>query len=196
MGQRYSRIVKMLAHEPVEADIGDRADMTGITHVIIATPTATHETLIRQAIEGSVIQLNRLHILCEKPIVKNMTALQGLYDTAERYGSNLYCVNQYAHLPEAEIFEQKDGRTTYDYFKHGPDGLHWDCFQMYALARGELFIDEKSLIWKCYINGVPIDLRNMDRAYIYMIEDFLGPKRKVWGKDIVMNATKRILAAQ
>lgn len=135
--------------------------------VIIATPTATHTALIHHYAEYGV------PILCEKPITKNMTELMALVDTFDKnYTAQLQMVNQYEHLAPCQ-----DGITFYDYFKSGSDGLYWDTISIGALARGAFSAWNRSPIWQCTINGRPLNLSDMDGAYIAMMRQWLHAPR-------------------
>lgn len=197
MGSRYCSILRSLDHTPVIFDKGDDYSdekyQTPIDHAIVATPTETHWDALHELLaitEG-------MDVLCEKPILKTPGLLYSLYRDFERRGSNLYCVNQYAHHAESRMFEMADSSetTSYDYYHSGNDGLHWDCFQLYALAKGPVSLKNSSPIWKCTINGWRLSPGLMDRAYVDMIKDFVGPKSKMWGHDIVVKTTERISAS-
>jgi hypothetical protein len=78
-------------------------------------------------------------------------------------------IHQYRH------FETNgNGHSVYDYFKHGNDGLVWDCFQVIALAKETIHLSEESPIWHCVINGTQLDLRHMDYAYLVEIREWLA----------------------
>lgn len=197
MGRRYCAILRHLGHTPIVLDPAgpDPEPFDGTTgHVIVATPTDTHLGVLSAIIDRNT---RGLHILCEKPVVKTPSLLAAIYDIVDKKGHALYCVNQYAHHSMAGLFtrDTASGDTTYDFYHSGNDGLHWDCFQLYALARGKVTLKNESPIWKCKINGVNLNPGVMDRAYVDMIKDFLGPKEKVWGKDIVVKTTEKILSA-
>ena len=72
------------------------------------------------------------------------------------------------------------GKTIYDYFRHGNDGLVWDCVQIIGLHEGkdeDLNLSEKSPVWTCQINGKKLELDNMDRAYMWAVDQwFINPK--------------------
>lgn len=195
MGRRYTAILNALGHNVVPIDENEgfscenSGDTLGATHAIVATPTDTHVGAVRDVERYTDVA----HILCEKPICKKVGTLECLF----KEFPNLYSVNQYAHLAEAPQFMFRTGYDSrYNYYNSGKDGLAWDCFQIFALANGPVTVSNTSPIWNCVINGIWIDQRNMDMAYVRMIEDFLGPKKNVWGRDIVMRTTERILAHQ
>ena len=195
MGRRYSAILTELqvghmTYDVPFSDDGFKAVANAGNHIIVATPTDTHDAVIRQILAA---RAKPAFILCEKPITKNIEELSSLYDAVSAHGSMLYCVNQYAYLPGTK--SQQKYRSTYNYFNTGKDGLHWDCFQIYALARGEVQVLDRSPVWACQINGFPMSIHNMDMAYIDMVRDFLGEKKRVWGQEIVMQTTEKILKA-
>lgn len=195
IGSRYSCIVRHLAHTPIEIDIPHSESTfqqaVGLCdHVIVATPTEFHVESVLKVIKHA---RPGTEILCEKPIAKKLNIVAELYQRAYHAGCNLYSVNQYNYLSEAEVFENETGPTRYNYFKSGKDGLYFDCFQLFALASGKVSLANSSPIWSCAINGVPISIKGMDLAYLQMIEDFLGAKAKLWGESVVLPALARIL---
>lgn len=191
MGKRYCAILQSLGHQPVKFEIHDEWAPIACDHIIVATPTPTHNAVLYEVFKA----LTRpSFVLCEKPISTEMMTLNAMYDFATDNKCELFCVNQYAYLPEADTFNDPKtfGFTSYDYYKSGNDGLAWDCFQLFALAKNGISLSHASPVWKCRINGVSLDIKNMDSAYVAMIEDFLGKKERVWRKEIVIKAMKRI----
>jgi hypothetical protein len=187
MGQRYRAILRSLDKAHYSVDEFDAWPITGVEKVIIATPTKTHYELIRQAAEA----YPQADILCEKPIVTSLSAWERLKAIGST--ARLYCVNQYAHL-HAVCHDGMDRETYYNYFKHGSDGLAWDCFQLFGVAEGSIRLEESSPIWFCKINGGYCTLSDMDRAYVLMLRDFLGPMAKVWDAAKIETTTTKVLA--
>lgn len=192
MGKRYSAILKSMrvdfvccdAKEPASASI---LNMCEIDRVIVATPTATHLRVLEQL---EFYQDEKpIDVLCEKPITKRpeeFDRIRGLKHL------RIYCVNQYAYLPEYDRFKGATGRTHYNYYRHGDDGIAWDCFQLFHLATGSVTLNETSPVWKCRINGIEINSAGMDMAYVQMVTDFLGPKKRVWDLFVTEVTTKRV----
>jgi hypothetical protein len=163
MGTRYARILRYLGVETVLVDVGDDL-RPGCDGVIIATPTSTHAAVIPLVCELGV------PILCEKPICTDLPTLMRITDgiRAARLPS-FSMIHQYRQFPVIEGC----GISLYSYFKHGNDGLVWDCFQIIALAKAKIILEESSPIWQCQINGVPLDLNKMDMAYVLEIRQWL-----------------------
>jgi hypothetical protein len=84
--------------------------------------------------------------------------------------ANLSMVCQYAELVDPEL----EGPSNYNYFKHGNDGMIWDCIQIIGLARQAVLIQETSPIWQCTINGQRINIQNMDRAYVENVRKWVS----------------------
>jgi hypothetical protein len=77
-------------------------------------------------------------------------------------------VNQYKYLSGS------GGVTYYDFYNTGKDGLEWDCLNIIGMARQQrAFINNKSPIWKCCINGKKLSLDDVNQAYVEMIKDWL-----------------------
>jgi hypothetical protein len=198
MGKRYQSILKRLGVGYVAADIGCNmakliAPLEHGDKIIIATPTDTHPAVIYDVCYYKQKE-PQIDVLCEKPITKDLDTLNDLYDACRKCFVNLYSVNQYQYIPEASHPNAK-GDSYYDYFNSGRDGVKWDCFQVYALAHGKVTVSNESPIWSCAINGMELTHADMDFAYISMIKDFLGEKQRLWGKEKVVETTKRILSA-
>lgn len=160
MGRRYQAIMRMLDIPYIRLDQNVMDKSGKIQSIIVATPTETHEKVLDQYL-GSGIP-----ILCEKPITKNLKNLEKILYKAK---GQLEMVNQYWELP---FDRDLTGPTYYNYFKHGGDGLGWDCIQLFGLAKGEVILEETSPVWQCVINGQEMSLSEMDYAYVRMIERF------------------------
>ncbi len=152
--------------------------------VIVATPTDSHI--------GWLDKLVRLGIpvLCEKPICKDLGKLEetlALYDS-ENVPLNM--VNQYWELPMVSGV----GHTEYNYWNHGKDGMAWDCIQLVGLAKSTLTLRDDSPMWRCHINGSQIDLREMDVAYIRMIQNWMKHPGQVLADIMSLHEKTAILA--
>ena len=172
MGKRYRAVLDYLGKEYVAVDKEHNRHFVAAAAqesdgIIIATPTDTHVDLIRQ------FGQHEKPILCEKPITKDVKALRKVVADLDPARSPLTMVYQYSVL--ADRFSQ--GWSYYNYFKHGTDGLAWDCLQIIGLARGEVDLAEDSPVWRCRLNGKSINLGKMDRAYIKFIEHWIRAPR-------------------
>ena len=168
MGKRYQAILKYL-NVPfwrVEKDWTDLSIKCAplVEKIIVATPTDTHVSVIKDLLPY------RKPILCEKPITKNIDQLRNLLGACDQYGVKLRMMFQYGQLVNNDASEL---RSYYDYFRHGNDGLIWDCMQIIALANGDVTLSENSPVWKCSINGVALVASNMDRAYVDEVREFI-----------------------
>lgn len=163
MGGRYKAVLNYLKipYCGIDKKLKENSYDADISHVIVATPTETHEEVL-----GSCYYL-KVPFLCEKPITKDLKALG---DLLKHWDGRLSMVNQYFHLPYNDSLR---GPTYYNYFKHGTDGLGWDCIQLLGLAKGSVELREDSPIWQCVINGQQMSLADMDQAYISMMEYWL-----------------------
>lgn len=173
MGQRYKAVLTYLGKEqwltdvetPMPAMVKVAKEADGI---IIATPTHTHTEIIRQLIPA------KKPILCEKPVTTDIYDLQDLTRELEKRKVQLSMVMQYKTL----LKEYSQGPSYYDYFKHGNDGLFWDCIQIIGLAADEPLLREESPVWKCAINGQEINVGQMDYGYIGYVDNWLlNPKQ-------------------
>lgn len=169
MGKRYQAILKGLGHGCFPIDVNSRwlgsvTEIMNSNGIIIATPTDTHLDYIQMfAALGKPI-------LCEKPLAKNKSELETIRRITKQYGLNLTMMMQYQLLDNAD----STGSSFYNYFRHGNDGLYWDCFQVIALARDEVLVDETSAVWRCQLNGKKLDLSDMDQAYIDYVDQWVN----------------------
>lgn len=172
MGKRYQAILKHLNKEFKCADVRDSTySIEGWAKesegVIIATPTETHcEFLL--LLEGT-----KKPFLCEKPYSMIPKELEEIHWARQR-GLDITMMLQYQFLDNPS----SSGPSHYNYFRHGSDGLVWDCFQIIGLARDEISIGESSPIWKCQLNGVELRLGDMDKAYIMAVESWLRGEKQ------------------
>lgn len=168
MGKRYQAILKYLGQSYKCADlIHDENWVDKIasssTAIIIATPTNTHLKMIRKF---SSIPGKNIPILCEKPLVNNKKELKELLYEVKSKKIKLRMMYQYQMLDNMSA----NGQSSYNYFRHGKDGLIWDCMQIISLARGGVDILESSPIWNCKLNGEELNLSDMDKAYVDYIK--------------------------
>jgi len=185
MGQRYTACLNYLGIQNVGVDIGfDKPSSASYDRILIATPTDTHLALIEEyAKEGKPI-------LCEKPIVKTAEDLERLKEVFD-YNDQIFMVNQYAYsMLCIHDFNQP---TEYDYFKHGDDGMLWDCIQIIALAEDQITLKESSPVWRCIVNGVHYHQDRMDEYYIAMCCDFAGDMSDLWGQEMIILAHEKVL---
>lgn len=184
MGKRYQAILKHLNHEVVCADKESSSlDLVKkairCDRVIVATPTQTHREIIE------AVLLAGKPVLCEKPISMNIHDVTEIVEYANSYNRMLAMVMQYKYLIKHPIEPAADAAykflqgvvpnlsSSYNYFRHGNDGLKWDCFQIIALAEGPVDLAESSPVWKCVINGLAISLADMDEAYVKMVHEWI-----------------------
>lgn len=196
MGRRYCAILRHLEIPLFEVELGDdEAPPPGITHIIIATPTATHCDQIRLYSEME------LPVLCEKPIATDTGQVYRLIEFCEEKGVKLRCVNQYKYVifgdemvdgDEAGALEEIGAATEYDYVNTGKDGKYWDCISIIALATGGVSIKNESPIWTCRINGDEKYLDRMDHAYIAMVKDFIENPPTTPETDYIFNAHTKV----
>lgn len=168
MGQRYKAILKHLGHEFFCVDVDIHEDTTlGLAHmsdgIIVASPTDTHHYYINLLAPLSI------PILCEKPICKSEDGLKDIIEICEANKTRLTMMMQYYVLTVAS----DAGTSYYDYFRTGPDGLPWDCFQIIALAKRDIRIKNESPVWSCAINGRKLNIADMDKAYISFVRSWI-----------------------
>lgn len=168
MGKRYQAILSHLGKSFCTADIETpNSEIMSYAKasdgIVLATPTGTHVDYIQ-----SLAHLKR-PILCEKPIAMNLTDLKTVREIVEKTNLNFSMTLQYKMLD----FETSRGPSKYNYFRHGNDGLVWDCIQIIGLARGEVSLSESSPIWECILNNRVLNLSMMDRAYVDFVQEWL-----------------------
>lgn len=165
MGKRYQAILNYLdkpfrcidVDTPLEEAKGVCQFATG---VIVATPTETHLAILK------LLGKQHVPILCEKPISKSVAEVTEILNFAKDSKIPFRMTYQYEMLDGSG----RSGNSYYNYFRHGSDGLVWDCMQIISLARGDVKLEETSPVWTCRLNGKSLNLSLMDRAYIQYIE--------------------------
>jgi hypothetical protein len=168
MGRRYQAILNKLnvSWEGIDSETGHAgmvAKGARATHTIVATPTDTHGTILRALIPCGK------PILCEKPITRDAMELDELRYLAKQNETPVSMVAQYSQFLEGH----EEGDSFYDFYKHGDDGMFWDCIQIIGQAKSRCLISETSPVWKCQINGVKINPGLMDQAYVDYISNWL-----------------------
>lgn len=168
MGGRYQAVLRFLNEEYVGVDkqhnrhyVAQQAAASD--GIIIATPTDTHLDLLRD------FHAYGKPVMCEKPLSKDPKGLSEVLDLYRKSGTPLNMIYQYQELANPHSV----GTTIYDYFRHGSDGLAWDCIQIIGLAKWALEISEASPYWTCAINGWTLELSDMDGAYVNHIEHWM-----------------------
>lgn len=167
MGHRYKTILRFLGHSAAGYDkaagkLGN-FDIEEADRVIIATPTVSHAGDLHLVIPY------RKPILCEKPVSTDRHALNDILTFADTHSTLVSMVSQYDHMPFSRA---KADLTKYDYFKHGGDGLYWDCINIIYHAKGRIALNNTSPIWRCSINGDPLNLADIDYSYIKMLDEW------------------------
>ncbi len=180
MGRRYASILGHLGHEVGGEDIDQEEyefTLADADAFIIASPTSTHVEVLCKLKDSC------RPILCEKPITKDLYELETTLYKLKHAGTKIQMVSQYDYL----VDPTSEGETIYDYFKSGSDGIGWDHINVLKHARGEISIRSGSPVWKCMINGQPLNIRDMDHAYVQMIDHWLkDPTRTDY--DAIMTA--------
>jgi len=184
MGMRYRAILKWLEVPHVFFDVLYLQDRfldvfcacVEPTSFIVATPTDTHLSIYREIKDLGV------PILMEKPFSKSISEVEEICN----YDGFLSIVMQYQYLDS-----DHSGESHYNYFRHGNDGLIWDCFQIIGLARGSVKLFETSPVWECSLNGRVLSLSDMDRAYVLTVKDFLN-KKSNFSRQQVLDMHKKV----
>lgn len=172
MGVRYQTILKYLGREyyrseKLWSDVPMSEIPDKVSGIIIATPTDTHAAMVKKYLHFGK------PILCEKPITTDLQELESLMAEVKDSKTDFQMTFQYEML----IDKNRIGPTRYNYFRHGNDGLIWDCLQIIALGRSDIKIGEDSPVWSCMINGKALSLSHMDAAYIAYVQAwFRNPK--------------------
>ena len=168
MGVRYQSILRYLEQDYKCADKNHSLmlinkmveDSDG---VIIATPTESHADYIKMACA------HKRPILCEKPVTRDVAKLKATLAHVRESRTPFQMMYQYKELVSSQLTDW----SYYNYFRHGNDGLVWDCLQIIGLARGEVTLEDTSPIWRCSINGKALDSKFMDGAYVNYVRKWL-----------------------
>lgn len=191
MGKRYQAILNYLGKEWHGIDIGSSYEMMEDAYkrasaFIIATPTDTHLSCIYK-----VRRLGK-PILCEKPITKEVSKLKQLFQDLDFAKVPFHMMYQYKNLIPHYVLGE--GKSYYNYFRHGNDGLVWDALQIIGLSKNDPVLEEDSPIWKCRINGHFLSLNYMDEAYVTSVIDFIKGVPQDYGEIIAMHEKASELA--
>ena len=165
MATRYKAILKFYGHDWAGDDLdGWTGAFTAkdADRILIATPTEQHfSDILKYRHFGKPI-------LCEKPISTDMSLIECLEEVVG-LEAPFEMVDQYRYLFDLEA----TGPTRYDYFRHGKDGLYWDCINIIKHAKADVHLNDQSPHWLCTINGHRLRLGSMDWGYSGMILDWL-----------------------
>lgn len=164
MGTRYRHIMDHIGQNYIGTDMDtDPAEVYDLAQkcdrTLICSPTDTHLDYI-ELLHGI-----GKPIMCEKPISKNLDEMTRVLNKVYKKRCPFRMVMQYKEL----TFSEKGYESFYDYYKHGSDGLIWDCIQIIGLAKGNITLNDKSPVWRCQINGDKLNLGQMDFAYVQHI---------------------------
>lgn len=189
MGRRYTAVLKFLGHEIIPIDVEEslrdrqsayrRAD-----GILIATPTDDH---VRRIFEIGDVGSRHVPILCEKPIATDLVDVRRVVNWARQSGFNLQMVNQYEHIDGYS--SEFRGKSFYRYFNSGKDGLGFDCINILGLATDGIELSNESHVWRCRLNGSYLKLKDMDHAYLAMVESWL--KRPIPNLDYILHAHQK-----
>lgn len=167
MGRRYTAILDLLFVKWIGCEAEDfkkfkcPEDTQG---VIIATPTETHLDIIKKMPVG-------MPILCEKPICKDIKALEELL---KRPQLNLRMIDQYRYAMKLSQHEINQSKITFwSFYNSGKDSLPWDCINIIRDSDKLPVLKNTSPRWECSIDGIKLNLNDMNEAYIEMIRDWL-----------------------
>lgn len=172
MGERYQHNLMSLGVDFIgvdqECSLNQMLQYASVSDgILIATPTNTHLDLLEALI------CVKKPVLCEKPIGKDTVRVKAVLSEYARRSIPLSMVYQYAAIADTK----GKGPTSYDFFRHGKDGLAWDCIQIIGMAScpvEKISLQEKSDVWKCTINGKALQAGAvMDLAYRRFIESWL-----------------------
>lgn len=178
MGSRYSFYLKHIGVDVIGRDLNDNKWPSDVDGVLIATPTEYHFNHIWDMWD----RYNR-PILCEKAISKNLDKTENICKS----DIQLRMINQYEYF---KPFFMPGGTSHYDYYKHGSDGIAFDCINIIGLADGVCGCDERSPQWSCVINNYRINLADMDSAYLWNLRDWIIKEDE--NKDYILHAHRRV----
>lgn len=169
MGRRYSSILDYLqvAWTGVDKEHSEQYILNQAINsdgIIVATPTNRHVADIERFLRF------KKPILCEKPVTRDMRELTLLMEEIRKSKTPFRMVYQYSMLASRSGVGLP---SRYNYYKHGGDGLAWDCIQILGLANGAVTLQENSPMWECVINGKALDISHMDSAYIEYVQLWL-----------------------
>lgn len=179
MGKRYCAILDYLGVDYEGVDKGEEPTRH-FNKVIIATPTSTHFT--------EILKYKNYPILCEKPVSTNLNQIR----LVEKYGVQMVC--NWAYIFTGKILVPENNDISYNYYNTGRDGPRWDCIQLYYLSKAPPSIMMTSPVFHVIINGIPVQMEQIQRSYVLMVQDWLDGK-PLWDMGDAFRATKKVLPA-
>jgi hypothetical protein len=179
MASRYTAILDYLGRPWVGVDLYDKIPDVEYSQILICTPTDSHYGDIRL-----LCSRFKVPILCEKPITRVPHELADLLSL----DIDLSMINQYNSMMRPYPFMEEPGRSHYNYFRSGKDGIEWDCINIIGLSDTPPTLTNKSPLWDCKINGQQLNLGDMDSAYVKQIRD----KSETCGKEYIEMAHKKV----
>ncbi len=185
MGKRYQAILNHLKEPFLALDAADLTQdeiikkASKCDRILLASPTPTHLEYLKALLPS------KAKILCEKPVCTDLDQLIALHAECDKKHHSYNMVMQYKRLDVP--LKTPNRWSYYNYFRHGNDGLAWDCLQTIALAQGPVWLKEDSPVWECTINGRRLSIAEMDQAYIAEI--------RLWLMDALDQSMDEILQA-
>lgn len=180
MARRYAAVCRYLDIDCIGFDVDDVHQLpehaNSLRGILIATPTETHTDLLFRFKDLG------LPFLCEKPVSKDMREIGRIISA----GICVRMVNQYRYLLDGS----ESGHSRYDYWNSGKDGIKWDTINIIGLSENPPLLSNISPVWECSLNGRRLKIRDMDFAYIAMLDDFYkSPKPDL---DYIEKAHRRV----
>lgn len=183
MATRYKFYLEYLGCKVIGVDKDepfDSWDISDCDGVIICTPTDNHLYCLQYMERYSK---NKKPILCEKAISTNLAVVESICNS----DLQLRMINQYEYWSH---YFDTDAPSFYNYFKHGNDGIAWDCINILGLANAGCHLAQSSPVWSCVLNGHRLYLDDMDRAYIWNLSDWLLKEDE--NKDYIRSAHRKV----
>lgn len=182
MGKRYEAILRHIGFSFFRADIQTSSDFLRTMaqrcdRILIATPTGTHISVIRNMLKYEK------PILCEKPLSTDLKEIEWLEHEPLAH-KHLQMILQYREMIGSST-RALGVESHYDYFRHGNDGLAWDCIQIIGLSKWAPKLEEKSPVWKCKIDGRILEAAHIDLAYLSFIRKWLSGSQQTSFSEIL-----------
>ena len=181
IGQRYCAILRHLGHDvlPYDTAHGNPQLPDSVDGCIVATPTCTHSAVLLKLAQSGIKKF-----LCEKPVSEHTAEITFLKGQVP--GIRVVCNWKYLY----SMGKPGTNLISYNYYHSSSDDARWNLCQPIYMA-DKFVYDSSSPIWTVTVNGHLITYQEMERSYLFMIEDWLTHPSRLWSMTDAKKMTEK-----